>query len=119
MISGASATGRSDKVKRNSRRATSMMALGFVSLIGCSPSQFVVREHEATRALHEAEAVQARTLARYELTLSRLYLAKAREAASEAHYALALDLAARSTDRARAARTLAIARAVPTGASAE
>jgi hypothetical protein len=97
------------------RIASPMLALSFASLVGCGPSLFALREHEASRALAQAEQVPSRSLARYELTLSRLYLAKAREAAGEAHYRLALDLAARSTGNARRARTLALARATPSG----
>jgi hypothetical protein len=70
----------------------------------------MLREREASRALAQAEQAEARTHALYELTTSRLYLAKAREAASEAHYALALDLAERSTESSQRARTLALAR---------
>ncbi|HEX5657280.1 MAG TPA: hypothetical protein VFX59_08795 [Polyangiales bacterium] len=104
------AAGRDDKVKRERSRAVSIAALGL--LVGCSPSQFVLREHQARRALERAEHTEARTLARYELTQSRLFLAKAREAAGEAHYRRALELAERSTESSRRASTLALARGV-------
>jgi hypothetical protein len=108
MTSGNGSTGRDDRVKRRGRRAASIAAIGL--LVGCAPAQFVLREREASNALAQVEHTQARSLARYELTLSRLYLAKARELASGAHYKLALELAERSTESSRRARTLAIAR---------
>lgn len=91
-------------------RQLSSVGLGLALLPSCSPSLFALRERRAGQALTSAEADRASERAPYELTLSRLYLAKARELASEAHYALALTLAERSTESALRARALSLAR---------
>jgi len=73
----------------------------------CSPWSAAVGARDAQLALQEAERARAGELALYELTLARLYLEKAREEASEAHYALALRLLQRSEESAHAALTRA------------
>lgn len=127
MTSGSRSTGLDDRKRQSRKRATSIAALGFASSVvlgsasasGCSAGQFVLRERAASRALAAAEQTDARRLARYELVQARLYLAKAHEAAGEAHYQLALDWAGRSTESSVRARTLAIARTGARGASEE
>ena len=68
------------------------------------------RAHSVERALTQAESAQAAQYARYELTLAKLYLVKAREASSEAHYASALDLLRHAEHSAHRADALARAR---------
>lgn len=73
---------------------------------GCGSASYALRARSAEHALQDVEQA-ALSKAPYELTLARLYLDKAREEASEAHYALALDLATRAEQNANRARVLA------------
>ena len=74
---------------------------------GCSASMATVQCRRAERLLADVSAPSAARRAPaqlYELTLARAYLDKAREEASEAHYGVALELAAasqRASERVR------------------
>jgi hypothetical protein len=70
---------------------------------GCSPWSTAVGARQAERTLRAAEQAHADERAVYELTLSKLYLAKAREEAGEAHYAVAQRFLQRSEQNARKA----------------
>lgn len=87
------------------------VALTFVVWAGCSPVTYARRARDAERALGLAEAAHADEHARYELTLARQMLAKAREQSGTAHYASALDLLTRAEQNAERAQLLARARA--------
>lgn len=77
----------------------------------CSPASYAIRQRAAERSLAAAETTQAVSeKAPYELWLSRLYLAKAREEAGQAHYALARELLATSQQNAVLARQLSLSR---------
>lgn len=104
---------------RNGSRATraapvvAMCALfGLLPSMGCSPWAAAVRTQRAERWVRAAEQAKADEAAVYELTLSRLYLSKAREEAGEAHYAFALRLLERAEQNARKAVALAERRGV-------
>lgn len=84
-----------------------LQGLLLVSVSGCSPLAFAVRERAAQRALAAADAEGAEHLAVYERVLARRYLDKAREESAEAHYAWALRLLAQSEQSAQRARKLA------------
>ena len=92
------------------RRVRCLAALLLVGCIGCMPVSVTRRSRAVERALEQAERVNAAQHARYELTLAKLYLEKAREASSEAHYASALDLLRYAESSALRADALARAR---------
>lgn len=70
--------------------AAGLLASVFVGLLGaCSPWAAARGARDAERSVRAAEQAGADSHASYELTLSKLYLAKAREEAGEAHYAIA------------------------------
>jgi hypothetical protein len=77
----------------------------------CSPASYAVEARSAERALAAAEVTPAAIeKAPYELWLARLYLAKAREESSEAHYAVARELLASARQNAVLARQLSLSR---------
>jgi hypothetical protein len=86
---------------------------GATWVVGCSPWSAAVGARDAERALRAAEQAQAGQYAVYELTLSKLYLAKAREEAAEAHYALALRLLRQSEQNSHKALRRAETHGVP------
>lgn len=93
------------------RRVRPLAGLLLVSCIGCVPVAVTRQSRAAERALTRAEAVHAEEHARYELTLARLYLDKAREVSSAARYASALELLRHAESSAQRAAALARARA--------
>lgn len=78
------------------------------ALSGCTATQSLVWCRKAEAVLQRAERVPPSHATQYELTRARLYLEKAREEASEAHYGTSVELAKsaeRSATRALQAQT--------------
>ncbi|MET0339596.1 MAG: hypothetical protein ABW252_01270 [Polyangiales bacterium] len=98
-------------VVRARSRARQLAPLLLVALASaCSPVSFARHARSAERAVGLAEAARADEHARYEVTMARLLLDKAREQSGSAHYASALDLVQRAERSATRAQLLARAR---------
>ena len=98
------------RATRASRAAGACALAALLPSMGCSPWATAVGAQRAERWVRAAEQAQAEQSAVYELTLSRLYLSKAREEAGEAHYAFARRLLERAEQNARKAVALAESR---------
>ena len=105
--------GNGSRATRASRAVLSCALFGLLPSMGCSPWATAVRAQRAERWVRAAEQAKAEQTAIYELTLSRLYLSKAREEAGEAHYAFARRLLERAEQNARMAVKLAESRGAP------
>jgi len=108
------ADGKSTRAhQKSSRVGVVSHSFGPLLLIcaACSPASYAVEARSAERALAAAEVTPAASeKAPYELWLARLYLTKAREESSQAHYAAARELLASARDNAVLARQLSLAR---------
>jgi hypothetical protein len=87
-------------------------ALGLM-VSGCSAVAALAETHRAERALVSTEGLRPTPAATYAVTLSRAYLDKAREEASEAHYGSAVAFARAATQAAQDAQRTQLARLVP------
>lgn len=94
---------------RTSLRGLALLALT-LALPACSPISYARQARSVERAVALAEAAHANEHARYEVTLARLLLEKAREQSGSAHYASALELLQRAEQTALRAQLLARAR---------
>jgi hypothetical protein len=86
--------------------------LGFM-VSGCSAVAALAETHRAERALVSTEGLSPTPAASYAITLSRAYLDKAREEASEAHYGSAVAFAKSATAAAQDAQRTQLSRLVP------
>jgi hypothetical protein len=78
----------------------------------CGPTRYVtIVHHQAQRALDEAAAVQAETLAPYEFTIAQADLRRARELAGYSRWSDAIELGKKATTYAEKARAIAVEQA--------
>jgi hypothetical protein len=108
------ADGKSTRAHHTSSRVGALsntFAPLLIICAACSPASYAVEARSAERALAAAEVTPAASdKAPYELWLARLYLAKAREESSQAHYAVARELLVSARHNAVLARQLSLSR---------
>ena len=110
MVEGRVSTARIEASLVTHKLGARVLPAFVLACGACSPVSFAVHARAAESAVEAAESAQSDKYASYELVHARVLLDKAHEEASEAHYALALDLAERAEQSARRARALAHAR---------